>query len=263
MGRMENFEGGEVFDAGEGLDIVIVEQCASTNDAAKEMSASRPAPFAVLARTQTAGRGRLSRSWFASGGASICMSVVVDMPRAPAVLLESATVRAGVAVCRALNAACSQKIFLKWPNDIYSAEGKKIAGMLAELHPNGGGYKMVFGIGINYDLSSCRAEIPAEIAGTIDDIAPKLSRPLTLLQTAALAARAIRAELEAAGTATLGGFAEFDFLAGRRVDAVAGSRSFSGVAAGINGRGNLLVKISPSETAALNSGEATLRPRAD
>lgn len=47
--------------------------------------------------------------------------------------MESFTVRAGLGVCSELKKLCGAELFLKWPNDIYSREGRKIAGMLAEL----------------------------------------------------------------------------------------------------------------------------------
>ena len=240
-----------------GILFVSVEECKSTNDEAKNLLEKLPAPFVVLARRQTAGRGRLERSWFAEEGASICMSAAADIPNGAA-LLESATVRAGVAVCAALSAVCAQKLFLKWPNDLYSADGKKIAGMLAELHKVGGKYKIIFGIGINYDLSLCKSAPPPDIAQKCGDLKPMLAAETPLGDVARIAARAACAELSAADLSALGRFDEYDFLRGKKIDAELGGRRFSGSARGINGRGNLLVRLEDGREIALNSGEATL-----
>ena len=235
----------------------VVDECASTNTLAAEMSNGERMPFLVAARKQTHGRGRMSRSWFSEEGASICMSVAADMSGKPAQLLESATVRCGVAVCAAFNEMCTEKIFLKWPNDIYTRGGAKIAGMLAELLPNKNGYKIIFGIGINYDLS--KTEIPDGLATAPDDIFRRLSTEAAAAGmecVAAATAAAIERELAAESTSALARFGEFDCLYNSPVNAACGTRKITGTAVGINGSGNLLIRLEDGSTDALNSGEA-------
>ena len=86
---------------------------------------ARP-PFAVVALRQSAGRGRLGRRWFSKEGASLAMSVCVELAKS-ADVMESFTVRAGLGVCEELRKLCGAELFVKWPNDIYSRGGMKVS----------------------------------------------------------------------------------------------------------------------------------------
>lgn len=185
------------------------------------------------------------------------MSVAADMSGKTAQLLESATVRCGVAVCAAFNEMCTEKIFLKWPNDIYTRGGAKIAGMLAELLPKKNGYKIIFGIGINYDLS--KIKIPNDLATEPADIFRRLSPEAAaagIEYVAAAAAAAIERELASDSTSALSRFGKFDYLHNTHVKAACGTRKIMGTAVGINGNGNLIIHLEDGSTTALNSGEA-------
>lgn len=72
--------------------------------------------------------------------------------------------RAGLGVCEELRKLCGAELFVKWPNDIYSRGGMKVAGMLAELEIGADSAAAVFGIGVNVDFSGLsEGEIPDEI----------------------------------------------------------------------------------------------------
>ena len=85
-----------LFDFSSNVDVRVIDECASTNDVASSMLDSIDLPFALLARRQLSGRGRMSRAWYASEGASICLSIAVDMQGACADVLASSTVRVGI-----------------------------------------------------------------------------------------------------------------------------------------------------------------------
>ena len=85
--------------------------------------------------------------------------------------MESFTVRAGLGVCEELRKLCGAELFVKWPNDIYSRGGMKVAGMLAELEIGADSAAAVFGIGVNVDFSGLSEdEIPDEIRGAACDL---------------------------------------------------------------------------------------------
>ncbi len=241
------------------LPIILLDECSSTNDEAAKMLSFQELPFVVSTRKQTSGRGRLNRAWFSLPKASICFSLAVDVSFASADILASSTVRVGIAVCQALNKICKNPLFLKWPNDIYTADGRKLAGMLAELHSaKQGGYNIVFGIGLNYDLSKSIDEVPAEISSIIADIRPLLSDDFSRNDILALVVNAAAAELARHDMQTLADFSAVDYLRGRSVDISIGDRRFSGVADGINEKGNLRVRLPDTSIEIVNSGEATL-----
>ncbi len=239
--------------------IILLDECASTNDEAARMLASCALPFVVTTKKQTSGRGRLNRAWFSSPEASICFSIACDVSECSAKLLASATIRVGVAVCQALNKISKDKLFLKWTNDIYNVDGRKIAGMLAELHPTKkGGYNIVFGIGLNYDLSKITSEIPTELSQNIDDLRSHLSDGFSRDDVLLLVANTAIEELSRRDMETLQHFDGVDWLKGRNVDVSIGDRHLSGIASGINDCGNLRLLLPDGSSEFINSGEATL-----
>jgi BirA family biotin operon repressor/biotin-[acetyl-CoA-carboxylase] ligase len=126
-----------------GLELHYVEQAESTNSvmAAGE---SWPAFSVVLTEEQTAGRGRLGRTWISRPGESLALSVMVPALRhSPG--LAWIPLLAGACLVEALRSAGLPGVGLKWPNDVLVG-GKKLAGVLCEVHPNGG---VIVGIGLN------------------------------------------------------------------------------------------------------------------
>ena len=241
----------------------VLRSCASTNtEALKSVELGEKGfPFAVLAAEQCAGRGRLGRKWFGKCGASIFLSVAVKVPK-KAELIESFTVRAGIEICETLSRECGAELFLKWPNDIYSRDGKKLAGMLAELKifPDKDHGAIVFGVGLNYDFSEIpESEIPEEIRGRIADLKSLAKRRVSI--DAAVAAVIKSVILTAENTDVSGlseRFAAVDWLAGREVCVELGGDTFSGVAVGVDERGFLKVELPGGKIRKVCGGEASL-----
>jgi BirA family biotin operon repressor/biotin-[acetyl-CoA-carboxylase] ligase len=154
-----------------------VSEATSTNDLAAALAAAgAPEGATVIAGAQTAGRGRLGRSWFSPPGSGLYMSIVLrSRAAAPYV-----TLAAGVAVADGIRAATGLPLELKWPNDVVTtahgpARRRKIAGILAEASSSVGGVDyVVLGIGINLTP----AAYPREIAGRASCIETELGRPV-------------------------------------------------------------------------------------
>ena len=192
--------------------------------------------FALIALRQDSGHGRLGRKWFSDPRASIAMSVCVGIEKSARVM-ESFTVRAGLSVCVRLEELCGAKLFLKWPNDIYAPDGRKIAGMLAELEIGADGATAVFGIGLNVDFSNvAESEIPEEIRAIVE---------------------AKKKYLENLPEA----FEKYDWLRGREISAIVGNTTVRGIADGIDPRGRLGILTDSGETKFLCGGEATIRKK--
>ena len=87
----------------------------------------------VLTAHQTAGRGRLGRSFESPAGKGVYLSVVLrpDLHTASA---QTLTIAAAVAVCRAVEKLCGIRLGIKWVNDLYY-QGKKVCGILTEGCP--------------------------------------------------------------------------------------------------------------------------------
>lgn len=125
----------------------VYKQTASTQDIAKTFA---PRNALVVADQQTAGRGRLGRSWLSSPGSSVLMSMCRPVDKGAATH-DKVSMSVGVALARAVERlAPDVAVRLKWPNDIL-VDGRKLAGILIESAGNA----FVIGIGLNVTPEAC------------------------------------------------------------------------------------------------------------
>ena len=138
---------------------VLLEKIDSTNEEAKRLAlVGGDHGTVVLAREQTAGRGRRGRSWHSPPGASIYMSVLLRPP-IEAGQASMLTLVAALAVSRAIEEVCEQRAMIKWPNDLLLQE-KKVCGILTEMSLDREGIDhVIVGIGVNVG----QQEFPEEI----------------------------------------------------------------------------------------------------
>ena len=189
-----------------GARISYAAEVGSTNDLAAA-AAERGAPEGTtfVAGAQTAGRGRLGRSWFSPPGAGLyCSTIVRRASVAPWI-----TLAAGVAVADGIRAATGLPLQIKWPNDLVAVDGagfaarRKIAGVLAEASSGPHGIQsIVLGIGINLSPSVC----PPELAGRVGSIEGELGRPVDagpILAGLLVALNVTLAQLDTSGAASL------------------------------------------------------------
>jgi BirA family biotin operon repressor/biotin-[acetyl-CoA-carboxylase] ligase len=132
-----------------GREYTFVERCDSTQRLLPE-----DAPEGAVAATdeQTAGRGRLGRTWLAPPGSSVLASVALR-PDVPTARLAELSVVAGRACAAAIAELTGLEPTVKWPNDVLVA-GRKVAGILAEAREG----RVVLGVGIN--VTQREGELP-------------------------------------------------------------------------------------------------------
>lgn len=135
-----------------GKQIQFLEQTTSTNNQALSLAyKGAPEGTAVLADSQTGGKGRMSRSWFSPPGKNIYTTVILRPEMDPA-LSPQVTLIAGVAVAELLDQYCPGRVTLKWPNDVLIG-GSKVCGILAESRSSAVRIEyIVVGIGININM---------------------------------------------------------------------------------------------------------------
>ncbi len=144
----------------------------STNNEAKRRALTDP-DCAVLYVTdcQTAGRGRRGHDFFSPKGSGLyfTLSLPVNGDAADVQLLTCA---AAVAVCEAIEALTDREAQIKWVNDIF-IDGKKVAGILAELVQDDGNHpaRVIVGIGLNLTTAHFPAAFAAT-AGCVGDTDP-------------------------------------------------------------------------------------------
>lgn len=162
----------------------------STNLRAKQLAlAGAPDGAVVTADCQTAGRGRMDRSFQSPRGKGVYLTALLR-PDLPPERLLPVTAMAGVAVCDAVEELCGVRPGLKWPNDPVLG-GKKLCGILTELSLEGEAGRvqyLVLGIGVN--VGQTAGDFTPEVAEMATSLAMALGRSVS---RPALAAAEIRA----------------------------------------------------------------------
>lgn len=221
--------------------------CPSTNSALAALATEdsgqpRPPWFTtVLTENQTAGRGRLDRSWIAAPGASIAVSTLV-----PPALGGWIPLAAGLAMVEALDPLLGDRAVLKWPNDVL-VDGRKICGILAELTPQG----VIVGAGLNTAMTADEVPVPTATSLAIAGVAPGEGDGVIARYLSALRVHLDRSpddlrERVNARLSTRG--------ATVRVDLPDGS-ALSGLAIGVDAEGRLVVDVAGRERVAVAAGD--------
>ncbi|MGH3508581.1 MAG: biotin--[acetyl-CoA-carboxylase] ligase [Nocardioidaceae bacterium] len=147
-------------------EVEVVDESPSTNRALVERARKDPGSgFVLLAEHQTAGRGRLDRTWTTPPRAGITMSVLVRPDRVEAGRWPWLPLLAGLAVAAAVRKETLVPVELKWPNDVIVAD-RKLAGLLVErVESPGMSPAAVIGVGIN--VSTAQDELPVPTATSL------------------------------------------------------------------------------------------------
>ena len=117
------------------------------------------------AEEQTAGRGRLGRSWVSERGVGLYFSIILR-PEIPAAQAPVLTLAIGLGVARGIGEVCGRQCDLRWPNDVLLNE-KKVSGILVEMESDRDRVRHVIaGVGINVNNSAMPPEL-APIASSL------------------------------------------------------------------------------------------------
>src|SRR6266704_5884194 len=148
------------------LHILRFDSIDSTNlEAMRQARAGAREGLCIVAREQTAGRGRLDRSWQSPKDAGLYFSIVLR-PRLEMNSWPLITLMAALAVSDALLKACSLRADIKWPNDLF-ANDRKLCGILAETVDTEAGPAAIVGIGINLKAVSLPATV-SDLATSVE-----------------------------------------------------------------------------------------------
>jgi BirA family biotin operon repressor/biotin-[acetyl-CoA-carboxylase] ligase len=177
----------------------------STNAELVELAASRPLEsFTTLVTDdQTAGRGRLDRSWVAPAGSALAISVLVAPGELPVTRYGWLPIAAGVAMTEAIARVLpAASVGFKWPNDVLAGD-RKICGVLAELLPQQ--RAVVIGAGVNLAMTAEQLPVPTATSVAVEGGDPDpdtvLSGYLDALQRLIVAYLAHGGDAEASGLA--------------------------------------------------------------
>ncbi len=219
-----------------------------------------PSGSACLAEMQREGRGRHGRTWVSPFAANLYLSLLRRFAAGPAALGGLSLV-AGVAAVAALGDLGIGGIGLKWPNDLVW-NGRKLGGILVDVAGEGAGPShAVVGIGINVAMPAAAGERIGQ--PWIDLGAITGTRVGRNALAGALLARLSEA-LERFAALGFEPFAEqwrrLDAVAGRVVDLHLPDGVVSGIGAGVDAQGALLLRVG-GRRARFTAGELRLRVR--
>jgi BirA family biotin operon repressor/biotin-[acetyl-CoA-carboxylase] ligase len=242
------------------INIYLYDQIDSTNRAAKGITYdSTLNGTTLIADTQSAGRGRLGRSFVSPAGSGLYMSIILqkDLPREKAVNITTMT---AVAVSRAIERLTGMDTQIKWVNDILVG-GKKVCGILTEAlmdidiqRIN----RIVVGIGLN--VSTKTESFPEEIRGTAGSLYGNGVSPISRNR---FAAEIIAEVLDGADKIETGEYMdEYKkkcFTVGKRVFFEMDGVRYEGEAVRIGDNCELIVRLDGGEEIPVSFGEVSVR----
>ena len=234
----------------------------STNTYLKrEAMAGAPSGLIAVANEQTAGRGRVGRSFLSAPDCGIYLSMLLRPTCDPAGC-ATLTCHAAVAVCRALERVCDVRPGIKWTNDIL-LDGRKICGILTELSlegETGTVDSVVIGIGIN--VNNAITDFPEELRGVAGSV---FSATGTRVERASLAAaligelRTMAALWESDPRVYLEEYRARCLTVGKDVRILRGEESRTAHAEAVTDDFSLLVRYPDGSEEALTGGEVSVR----
>ena len=211
----------------------------------------------ALAEFQSAGRGRLGRSWEVPEGTSVMMSILLR-PKFEPQYAPTLTLVMGMAVAKAVK-NLGFDVSIKWPNDVVVSH-KKICGILTEMGVRDGKIDYaVIGVGINVNIK----EFPEEMADKATSLYLESGREFDRNQIPGLVMEAFEEYYEKfAATCDLSGLKEEyeSILANYNQPVrVLAKEPYEGVARGITDGGELLVEKTDGTIVAVSAGEVSVR----
>jgi len=211
--------------------------------------------LSIVANEQTAGRGRLQRTWSSPKGAGLYFSILLR-PEIPLHSWPLLTFMAAVATGDALIAAAGLQTEIKWPNDLLAGE-RKICGILSETVDTSAGRAAVVGIGINLTARG----YPPDLIGVATSVEEETKQPADKERLLASLQEAIAnwyeqlVEPEGLQRILKAWIERSSYANGRLVDVLNGNETFRGITRGVELDGALRVETQAKEIRIVRAGD--------
>lgn len=220
-----------------------------------------PDKTVAVANMQTAGRGRISRSFQSPANKGVYLSYLMRPRLSPAALLP-VTALCAVAICNAIESVCGTRPQIKWVNDLL-LNGKKICGILTEMAVEGETGLLqyaVLGIGIN--VYQKKEDFCGEIAETATSLTAELGGTISRAQLAAAMIRELDLLYDKLGKGyeeELAAYRRDCVTLNREIQIISGDSSERAYALDIDEQFGLIVRDGEGKIRTVSSGEVSVR----
>lgn len=209
----------------------------------------------ILSREQTAGRGRLGRSWVSPPDSGIYMSIILR----PTLAMEDMpliTLATGVACATAIGKICGLSIGLKWVNDLI-LNRKKLGGILVEMQKPA----VVVGIGINvqHDETTVPEDLKEKMTWLRRDFDTKFSTNKLAVEILLQLEIYYHLLLDGRKSDILNDWRKLSVNIGKEVSCQSGNQSLEGTVIDINEQGALLLRTKGGGVQTIYAGEVSVR----
>lgn len=234
------------------IPLLVEDSVDSTNDALfrEDDASSLPSFTLMVAEEQTAGKGRVGKSFLSPYGSGLYLSILLK-PGESDFPVDKLTIAAAVATREALKRQTDKDIRIKWVNDLY-VDHKKIAGILTEADLLKGRERFVVGIGINIATPRETFEKKAlDGAGSVDEAS--LSRNRLAADILNALHRRLSTDLEA----LMDAYRRYNLTLGKIISFSKNDIEYRGIASEIDDDGKLLVDVD-GECLSLSAGSISI-----
>ena len=247
---------------GKTADIYMYNCLESTNTTLKNMAkAGAGHGTVVIAKEQTAGRGRFGRKFFSPADTGLYMSILMDVEETGISDISLLTCGAAVITLQAIEGLTGIKCGIKWVNDLY-IESKKVCGILAEgvvEHTTGKIKSVVVGIGINIDTKCFPDEIENIATSIYKENTTANPKDLVTLLAMDITKRFMSDDVFKNDEEYMSIYRENQILIGKNVTVHGGSEVYEAKVVDVDSKGRLIVEKSDGVKENLFSGEVSVK----
>jgi len=240
-----------------GKKLFLFDSIDSTNTCAKALAETNcEEGTVVIAEMQTAGRGRLGRTWSSDSGKNLLFSILLR----PAISIEQSgllSLLAAVATSSAIESVLGIKTFCKWPNDLLF-EGKKCCGILLESSITAKTFQYaIVGIGLNVNQPQFPDELNARATSLIAASGNSINRTMLLKSILEYFDRYYIMLLKNDTDTIVKDWRNRSTMLGKSITFIQENNTITGIARDITNDGGLILET-PTGTNVFYAGEVTL-----
>lgn len=240
-----------------GIKPIYFDTVDSTSSAARRYATDGgSAPVLFVANSQSAGRGRLGRSFYSPADTGIYETLLLDVSDDSDTSLSLVTSAVAVAVSDAIWEITNIECQIKWVNDVY-VKGRKACGILAECFFVGNRRLLAIGVGVNLGTK----DFPAELDGIATSLCTSCTQVLRACLTCRIAANVfdIYELIKSGDRGFMEEYRQRSAVLGKQISFIKNGVAKSGIASEINDEGHLTVILDDQSREVLASGEISVR----